>query len=161
MIVVIMGVSGAGKSTIGMRLAAALRCALLEGDSLHPAPNVAKMSAGVALTDQDRLPWLDLIHERMRSADARGECLIVACSALKKSYREKLEKDLEVRWVFLNGSPGLIAARIGNRTGHFMSSTLLGSQFQALEVPADAIWVDVRASIPEIIERLAMALRQS
>ncbi len=108
MIVVVMGVAGSGKTTIGTKLADALHCAFLEGDMLHPKANVDKMSRGIPLTDADRAPWLAAIHAHMRRADARDENLVVACSALKRAYRIALAQGLAVTWVYLKGSAELI-----------------------------------------------------
>lgn len=130
--VVVMGVSGAGKSVIGELLAQKIAAAFLDADSLHPAANVAKMQAGVALDDSDRKPWIDAVGQRL--ATARGASLVVACSALKREYRDIIRTaDPSVRFVLLDGSEELLAARLAGRTGHFMRSSLLRSQLQTLE----------------------------
>src|SRR5262245_3209997 len=132
-IVVVMGVAGSGKTTIGQMLAAAIPCHFLEGDTLHSRENVDKMSRGIPLTDADRSPWLATIHERMVDACNHNESLVVGCSALKKSYRDILADGLPIMWVHLKGSPEIIGPRILNRAGHFMKANMLASQFAALE----------------------------
>jgi len=160
-IVVVMGVAGSGKTTIGQKLAAAIPCPFLEGDTLHSPENVDKMSRGIPLTDADRAPWLSTIHARMADASARGESLVVGCSALKQSYREILAGGLPVRWVYLKGSPDVIGPRILNRAGHFMKANMLASQFEALEEPAGAIVADVSEPADVIVERILSELRKS
>jgi 6-phosphogluconolactonase len=151
MIVIVIGVSGSGKSTIGTRLADAMHGEFLEGDTLHPQSNVEKMQGGVPLTDEDRRPWLEALHARIVESWHRGEDLVVACSALKREYREMLARGVSVAWVYLKGSPDLIRARMEQRRGHFMKADMLASQFEALEEPeGDAIVVDV-APPPDVI----------
>ncbi|NBB48693.1 AAA family ATPase [Rhizobium sp. CRIBSB] len=135
--VIVMGVSGCGKSSVGEALASRLVLPFIEGDVLHPESNVAKMAAGTPLTDEDRWPWLTVIGERMADALARGEGIIVSCSALKKIYREHLRAATGGRlaFVYLDGSRELLSRRMGARTGHFMPLTLLDSQLATLEVP--------------------------
>lgn len=158
MIIVVMGVAGSGKTTIGTMLADALRCAWLEGDELHSRENVEKMARGVPLTDSDRAPWLSAIHDRMVDAQARGECLIVGCSALRASYREVLSAGLPVTWVYLKGSRELLASRLRNRTGHFFRVDLLDSQIETLEEPQDAIVVDVSLPPSVIVQHILSGL---
>jgi len=156
--IIVMGVSGAGKSTIGTRLAKALHSIYLEGDSFHPPRNVAKMHAGTPLTDEDRLPWLKAIAARIDEARKSGESLVVTCSALKRSYRDILaDGHSDVGFVFLKGSKDLIAERLEHRKGHFMPPQLLDSQFAALQEPtADepAIVVPVDATPDDIAESI-------
>lgn len=134
-----MGVAGSGKSTVGRLLAERLGWPFVDGDDLHPAENVEKMRRGIPLTDADRLPWL----ERLRELVSRSERAVVACSALKESYRRTLEGgDPRVRFVYLRADPALLASRLEKRTGHFFARTLLDSQLAALEEPEDAIVVD-------------------
>jgi 6-phosphogluconolactonase len=157
MIVVVIGVSGSGKSTIGTMLASAMYCQFLEGDALHSQHNVDKMRAGVPLTDDDREPWLAAVHDRIVDFSRRGEDLVVACSALKQRYRQTLEQGVGVEWVYLKGSVELIRSRLEDRQGHFMKADMLASQFDALEEPAGtAIVVDVSLP-PEVI--VAQVLR--
>ena len=160
-VVVVMGVAGSGKTTVGRMLADAISCPFLEGDTLHSQENVDKMSHGIPLTDADRAPWLSTIHARMADASARGESLVVGCSALKQSYREILAGGLPVRWVYLKGSPDLIGPRILNRAGHFMKANMLASQFEALEEPAGAIVANVSEPPEVIVERILSELRKS
>jgi gluconokinase len=135
-VAVVMGVAGSGKTTVGQALAARLGWSFQEGDALHPAANVARMSAGTPLTDDDRWPWLDRIAAVIDAWRAAGESGIVTCSALKRAYRARLIGDrADVRLVFLRGSRGLIAGRLAARKGHFMPPALLDSQFAALEEP--------------------------
>ncbi len=135
-ILVLMGVSGCGKTTIGKILAARLGWAFLEGDALHPPANVAKMAAGQPLDNADRLPWLHAIAARIDAWRGQGISGIVACSALKRIYRDILiGARTDVRLVYLRGDPAVIAARLASRRGHFMPPTLLASQFQTLEAP--------------------------
>ena len=131
---VVMGVSGSGKTCVGAALARQLGVRFLEGDSLHPRSNVDKMSRGIPLTDDDRWPWLDRIGNALRDAARQGEGLIVSCSALKRSYRERLRDTAEgLAFIHLTGSQTLLAERLGTRTGHFMPAHLLASQLATLE----------------------------
>jgi gluconokinase len=135
-IAVVMGVSGSGKTTIARRLADAEGWPLLEGDSFHPPANVAKMRSGTPLTDEDRWPWLAAIAAAIDDYRARGESAVVACSALRRVYRDILIGDRkDVRLVYLQGSQALIAERMMARKGHFMPPALLASQFATLEEP--------------------------
>ena len=145
MIVVLMGVSGSGKSTVGRLLADGLGWEFIEADDYHPAANVEKMRRGVPLDDADRRPWLAALRERIADDCRRGRNAVLACSALKHRYQDYLEQDDPpcVRYVYLAGSPELIRRRLAARTGHFMNPALLDSQFEALEPPADAVRVDV------------------
>ena len=158
MIVVVIGVSGSGKSTIGTMLARAMHCQFLEGDTLHSQHNIDKMRAGTPLTDDDREPWLAAVHARMLDFWRRGEDLVVACSALKEAYRQTLEQGLRVEWVYLKGSAELIRSRLEQRPGHFMTADLLASQFEALEEPAGAAMVVDVSLPPEVI--VSQVLRQ-
>jgi gluconokinase len=131
-LIVVMGVSGSGKSTIGARLARRLGLRFLDADDLHPITNVDKMTAGVPLTDDDRWPWLARVGEAM--AEASGTGVVVACSALKRSYRDAIRAAApEAVFVHLDGSRDLLAARLGEREDHFMPAALLDSQLDALE----------------------------
>ncbi len=146
MIIVLLGVAGAGKSTIGQLLASELRCEFLEGDSLHPAANIQKMTMGVPLTDADRAPWLAAIHAGIIESFERARNLIVACSALKQRYRDILAEGVSVTWVYLKGSEEVIRARLLERQHHFFKAQMLASQFADLEEPADAIVIDVEVA---------------
>jgi 6-phosphogluconolactonase len=160
MIVVVMGVAGSGKTTIGTMLADALHCAFLDADSLHPDSNIQAMEQGRPLTDADRAPWLAAIHARLLDAFRRGDSLVVACSALKKMYRQVLGRGIRITWVYLKGDAHLIRSRLDRRTNHFMSSDLLVSQFRELEEPSDAIVADVSMSPDAIVSRILSELRQ-
>ncbi len=152
MIVVLMGVSGSGKSTIGKILAEQLEWTFVEADDYHPPANVEKMRRGQPLTDEDRRPWLRELRDRIDAALAIREYVVLACSALKHAYQDYLERNEPecVQYVYLHGSEELIRQRLAARKGHFMNPTLLHSQFEALEPPADAIRVDI-APAPEVI----------
>jgi gluconokinase len=159
MILVLMGVSGSGKTTIGALLAKALRWRFYEGDDLHTAANRSKMAHGIALTDADRLPWLDRVRRLIERCLADGANAVIACSALKQSYREVLVSDTrQVRLVYLKGTPKLIKARLGRRKGHFMPGSLLPSQFAALEEPRDAITIDVSDDPAQIVDTIRKRL---
>ncbi len=160
MIVVVMGVAGAGKTTVGRLLAQALGCPFLDGDALHPAANIEKMSAGIALSDADRAPWLAAVRARLEAAFERGENLVVACSALKQQYRDLLAAKVPVVWVYLKGTEELIRRRLQQRREHYMKAQMLPSQLAILEEPADAIVADVSASLREIAQEILRALRR-
>jgi gluconokinase len=131
---VVMGVSGSGKSTIAAAVAARAGALFLDADDFHPASNTAKMAAGVPLTDEDRWPWLIAVGDEIARRTAAGRTVVMACSALKRSYRAVLrERGGDVCFALLDGSPELLAERIGGRAGHFMPATLLSSQLVALE----------------------------
>jgi gluconokinase len=133
---IVMGVSGSGKSTIAEALAQRLGWTFEDGDGFHPQSNVDKMSHGQPLTDDDRLPWLEAIADEIDRQRAAGRCLVVACSALKRAYRELLARGRsDVRIVYLDGSKALIQTRMNKRKGHFMPPELLDSQFATLEIP--------------------------
>jgi gluconokinase len=135
-VIVVMGVSGSGKTTVAEALARHLRCDFAEGDAFHPAENVAKMRAGIALDDLDREPWLDAIAAWIAQARDSGKRCVVACSALKRAYRRRLAAGHDdVRFVYLRGDYDLIASRLAQRRGHYMPLALLRSQFDALEEP--------------------------
>jgi gluconokinase len=158
-VVVVMGVSGSGKTTVAKLLAERAGWRFQEGDTLHPPANVEKMSAGIPLTDADRLPWLRKIAETIDSWRAHGESGVVTCSALKRSYRDIIVGDRpDVRLVYLKGSHDLIRQRMAARHGHFMPSTLLDSQFATLEEPSpdeNAITVDIEGSPEKIAREIA------
>jgi len=160
MIIVVMGVAGSGKTTVGTMLAEAMKCAFLEGDSLHSKANIDKMSHGIPLTDADRAPWLAAIHAHILEAFERGLDLVVGCSALKQQYRKLLAKDVPITWVYLKGHPALIRARLRSRPNHFMKVSMLASQFDALDEPADALVVDVSAPPNAIVEHILSQVRR-
>ncbi len=157
---IIMGVSGSGKSTIGRQLAQRLGWEFRDADDDHPAANVAKMKAGTPLTDEDRAPWLAILAERIVRAGATGEPLVLACSALKQRYRDQLAGgDAGVRFVYLKGDKAQIAARMAKRH-HFMPPALLDSQFAALEEPKDAIEVSIMDTPEVIVAQVIDVLRR-
>lgn len=134
--VVVMGVSGCGKTTVGRLLAQALQVPYVEGDALHPPDNVARMAAGIPLTDDDRHGWLQAVGMQLAQAQAQGQGVVVSCSALKRAYRDQLRASAPgLRLVFLHGDPALIAARLAGRQGHYMPASLLQSQLDTLEPP--------------------------
>lgn len=156
---VVMGVAGCGKSTIAEGLAEKLKGTYLDGDSFHPPENIAKMSKGIALTDDDRWPWLAVFATEIA---ARSGKVIGACSSLKRSYRDHITRSAgeQVLFIYLNGSRDLIASRMNAREGHFMPPSLLDSQFEALEIPKDdetAISVDISGTSDEVV---AAAVKQ-
>jgi gluconokinase len=159
-VVIVMGVSGSGKTTVGKRLAAALGYEFRDADDFHPPGNLAKMAAGIALTDEDRWPWLERLRELLRSALEAGEDVVLACSALRRVYRERLSVDeARERWVYLRAPRELIAQRLAARRGHFMPPTLLDSQLATLEVPEDALTVDVSADLDTVVATVLHELR--
>ena len=161
-IIVIMGVAGAGKTTIGELLAARLGWTYHDADAFHPPANVAKMRDGTPLTDEDRAPWLTRLNELAKSASGAGRSIIIGCSALKARYRERLAVGVEaMRFVYLKGPQTLIARRMAARRGHFMPAGLLDSQFAALEEPADAIVVSIERTPDEIVEEIVGVLADS
>ena len=155
MIVVLMGVSGCGKSTVGPMLAARLACPFLDADEFHPPANVAKMAAGTPLTDADRRPWLELLNGKLHER----ENAVLACSALKEAYRQVLCQGLaDCRFVHLRGNLELIRSRLADRQHRYMPASLLESQFAALEPPRDAIDIEVSPDPGHCVERILAAL---
>jgi len=162
---ILMGVSGSGKTTIGERLAARMSWRYEDADTFHPASNVAKMSAGQPLTDEDRWPWLKAIAAEIDRACTAGERLVIGCSALRRVYRDVLVHGRDdVRFVYLEGTQAMIADRLGQRKGHFMPPGLLASQFQTLEPPTPderAVTVSIDAEVEVIVDRIISQLSQS
>ncbi|MGV4793014.1 gluconokinase, GntK/IdnK-type [Rhizobium sp. F40D2] len=154
--IIVMGVSGCGKSSVGEKLADALHLAFVEGDALHPAANVEKMSKGIALTDEDRMPWLDRIGGDIKASLEKGEGIIVSCSALKRIYRDRLRAAAggNLFFVYLEGSKALLTQRMGERKGHFMPVSLLESQLATLEVPTGEQGV-VTVDIDDTVQGIA------
>ncbi len=150
--IIVMGVSGSGKSTIGEKIAEALKLPFLEGDSLHPEANVQKMSVGIPLQDEDRWPWLDAIGERL--VEARGG-IVISCSALKKIYRDRLRTaaGAPLLFVFLDGSFEVLHEHMDHRTGHFMPVSMLESQIATLESPVGEPFV-FRADVADPVEKI-------
>ncbi|MBB4437936.1 gluconokinase [Rhizobium leguminosarum] len=154
--VIVMGVSGCGKSSVGERLAAQNGMPFLEGDQLHPAENVEKMAQGISLTDDDRLPWLDRIGAEIRTAQEASQGLVISCSALKRHYRDRLRQAATGRlvFVFLEGSRELLLSRMQARQGHFMPASLLDSQLETLEPPtgeAGVVTVAIDNALDDIV----------
>jgi len=155
-IAVVMGVSGAGKTTIGQALANELGWRFIDADDYHPEANVAKMARGEPLGDEDRWPWLD----RLNSMIKEEERAVLACSALKERYRQRLARGIEgLRWVYLKADAALIGSRLAQRRHRYMPASLLESQFAALEPPAQALTVDVSADVAACVAAIAARLR--
>jgi len=155
-----MGVCGCGKTTVGQALARELGWRFLDADDFHPEANVAKMARGVALADDDRWPWFDRVVAEMRRLTAVGEHAVVACSALKQAYRDRLAAGGDVHVVYLKGDAATIEPRLARRQGHFMPASLLPSQFATLEEPSAAIVVDIAQPIEAQAAEIARALRE-
>jgi gluconokinase len=169
-IVVVMGVCGCGKTTVGRALANRLGWQFFDADDFHPPANVAKMAKGIALTDQDRVPWLDRVAAEMRAVARSGQHAVLACSALKESYRQRIAQGIddaerggssEVRIVYLKGDSKTIEARLALRSGHYMPPSLLESQFAALEEPEHATVIDIRQTTEAQVAQIAAALRST
>lgn len=161
MVIVLMGVAGSGKTTVGLQLAAALGWEFRDADDFHPPANVAKMSAGTPLTDADRAPWLAAIRAHIDVCLAGGSGCVVTCSALKARYRAVLvgaDGPARVQLVHLTGDPALLAERIAGRQGHFMKPAMLRSQLDALETPHDALAVDIAPPPAEIVAEILRRL---
>ena len=158
MIVVVMGVCGCGKTTVGQALAAAVAWPFFDADAFHPPANVAKMAAGVPLTDEDRAPWLDRLAAEMGAIERAGGNAVLACSALKAAYRDRLAVAGDVRFVHLKGDRATIASRVAARTGHYMPAALVDSQFADLEPPVDAIEIDVVLPVAEQVAAIRRRL---
>ena len=158
MVILLMGVAGSGKTTIGLALAAQLGWGFGDADDFHPPANVAKMSAGLPLDDADRAPWLAAIRTHIDEKLARDENAIVTCSALKEKYRTLLVADpTQVKLVHLTGDPTLLAARIAGRRDHFMGPEMLASQLAALQSPRDALAVDIAQPPAAIVAQIRRA----
>ena len=154
-VIYIMGVSGSGKTTIGQQLSAKTGYEFYDADNFHSFENIAKMNTGLPLSDEDRWPWLERIHQFV-AEQITTRNIVIACSALKRKYRELLGKTIERNciWVFLEGDFDTIQERLKNRTGHFMLPGLLQSQFDALEIPTEAILVDITETPETIIDQI-------
>ena len=158
--VILMGVSGSGKSTVGASLAQRLECPFLDADDFHPAANAEKMKRGIPLNDEDRMPWLARLHDELEHRLGSGASAVLGCSALKESYRKILEEGLSrIDFVFLDVDQLTLTERLGKRKDHFFPKELLESQFAALERPADAIVVDARLQFQDVVEQIVNALK--
>jgi gluconokinase len=156
-IAVVMGVSGAGKTTIGQALARELGWRFIDADDHHPNANVAKMAAGEPLDDDDRWPWLERLNSLLRNE----KHAVLACSALKERYRQCLARNLEaIRWIYLRGNAGLIGSRLAQRRHRYMPASLLESQFAILEPPADAITVEISNNVPDCVAAIVAQLER-
>lgn len=165
MIIMVMGVTGCGKTTVGSLLSERLGCGFSDADGFHPAANVEKMRVGIPLVDEDRWPWLAALRQAIDDWQAAGKSHVFACSALKNAYREILSPKRDVIFVFLKGSADVIRPRLLARQGHYMNPALLESQFNTLEEPSDALTIDIDQTPDEIVEatlaRLAEHLGES
>jgi gluconokinase len=159
MVIVLMGVSGAGKTTVGELLAGKLEWSFYDADDLHPAANREKMRRGAPLSDEDRGPWLAAVRELIENSIANSENVVLACSALKQAYRDEITGDhQEVKLVYLKGAPELMRQRLASRRAHFFNPSLLSSQFATLEEPADAIVEDAARTPTEIADSIVSKL---
>ncbi len=158
MIIIVMGVSGSGKSTVGSRLAGELGWEFYDADDFHNEANRNKMSQGIPLTDDDRASWLASLRELIQGNINSETSIILACSALKETYRTMLKVNEQVRFIYLKGSYAEIEARLKNRAGHFMPVKLLKSQFETLEEPANALTVEATNTLEEIIQLIRKGL---
>jgi gluconokinase len=159
-VLVVMGVSGSGKTTVGRLLADRLGWEFADADAFHGDENIAKMAAGIPLDDRDRLPWLQTLRALILDRLETGRSLVLACSALKQAYRDLLSgDDRRVSFIYLKGSQALIRSRLQARAGHYMLANLLESQFQALEEPADALVLDVGRSPEQLADQALRRLR--
>ena len=156
LLILVMGVSGCGKTSVGLALAERLACRFVDADAYHPPSNVAKMRSGIPLDDHDREPWLGRLNALLRHSAARGESVVLACSALRERYRAQLSARLPgLEIVHLRGDFQTIAARLATRSDHYMPASLLRSQFDALEAPAQsALEIDITPSVQSIVETL-------
>jgi gluconokinase len=160
--VILMGVAGSGKTAVGKGVAARLNWLFLDADDFHPAANIEKMKHGIPLNDQDRIPWLRALRDELRRLLAEGRSVILACSALKESYRKLLSDDVApMSFVLLDVDQETIRERLQHRSAHFFPKELMNSQFAALEKPKDAIIIDARKSLAEVTDRVAQAVSGS
>src|SRR4029077_3899040 len=158
MIIVVMGVTGSGKTTIGNLLARRLGWEFADADDFHSPANKEKMHKGIPLSDADRLPWLAAMHDQIAKWVAPNQNVVLACSALKQSYRQLLWNGPEVQFVFLKGTYELIAERLRARKGHFADEHILAGQFRDLEEPSDAVAVDISVSPEKIVDEILLRI---
>ena len=161
MILIIFGVSGAGKTTVGKLLARELGWSFIEADDFHPAANIEKMRSGHPLTDKDRWPWLEQLRQQIERSFSAGENAVLACSALKRAYRDRLRVSDEVKFVFLSADYALVEKQLRSRHGHFMNAALLQSQFDDLEEPQpdeNVLTIELGRTPEKIVERIEAKL---
>lgn len=159
---ILMGVAGSGKTAVGQILSERLNLPFFDGDDYHPASNVAKMAAGIPLDDQDRIPWLKNLHEIILEHLQAGKSVILACSALKQSYRDLLGENIPgVTFIYLKGDYNLIFQRMKERHDHYMKPGMLQSQFDTLEEPVEAVTIDIDQNLDTIIEEILSLLNQT
>ena len=158
MVVLLMGTTGAGKTTVGKILAARLRWTFLDADDFHSPANIDKMHHGIPLTDADRLPWLEKIHTELQHQTQSGENIVLACSALKQCYRDLLSRELDTRIVYLRGTYDVMRQRIEFRRGHFAGEDILAGQFADLEEPPSAVALDVSRSPQQLAAEVIASL---
>ena len=158
MVILLMGTTGAGKTTVGTMLARELGWAFLDADDYHPAANIEKMTKGIPLTDEDRAPWLAAIHAELLRRTAQGENVVLGCSALKQKYRDALSEGMHIQLVYLKGSYEEMLRHIQGRHGHFAGAAILAGQFADLEEPKNAIVVEVSKAPEEIVAELRQKL---
>ena len=163
--IIVMGVCGSGKSSIGLKVANALGAKFIDGDDLHPRANIQKMAAGNPLNDEDRAPWLERIRDAAYSLERKNELGVIVCSALKKQYRDQIrEGNDSVSFLFLDGSQSLILDRMRARQGHFMREAMVQSQFDTLERPDDepgVFRIDIDGTFEQVVDRAVTALTQA
>ena len=154
MILLIMGVTGSGKTTVGRMLAERLGWVYLDADDFHSPSNKEKMHQGIPLTEADRIPWLDAMHAALQAEAAQGKSVVLACSALRQEYRERLMAGLDVKLIYLRGSRELIATRLAKRMNHFAGVPILDDQFAVLEEPHDAVVVDISETPEQMVDEI-------
>ncbi len=163
--IIVMGVCGSGKSSIGLKVANAMGAKFIDGDDLHPRANIQKMAAGNPLNDEDRAPWLERIRDAAYSLERKNELGVIVCSALKKQYRDQIrEGNDSVSFLFLDGSQSLILERMRARQGHFMREAMVQSQFDTLERPDDepgVFRIDIDGTFEQVVDRAVTALTQA
>ena len=163
--IIVMGVCGSGKSSVGLKVAQALGAKFIDGDDLHPRANIQKMAGGNPLNDEDRAPWLERIRDAAYSLEQKNEVGIIVCSALKRCYRDQIrEGNQAVKFLFLDGGYDLILTRMKARHGHFMRESMLQSQFDTLERPDGEVGVhriDIDGSLDQVIARAVHALEET
>jgi len=158
-VILVMGVSGSGKTTIGQLLAASLHWKFSDADDFHPAANIEKMSHGIPLSDSDRLPWLEALRSAIEEWLQTGTNSVLACSALKSNYRQFLQISDQVKFIYLKGSFDLIQQRLYQRHGHYMKADLLKSQFDTLEEPDNALVIDIAQTPEAIVQQIRNELK--